>query len=133
VGETPGLRSDLVDVTGIDLDELLELPDSVLTESLRRILRDSGKEIAGAPAHGGDLDIYRRLWLRRRRDGIYPTQEEFYTVAPAQALDKQLDSFEEAWTAHTDAPLARLERSVDTAIARVQQTLIDSRRRSTAA
>ena len=43
VGETPGLRSDLVDVTGIDLDELLELPDSVLTESLRRILRDSGK------------------------------------------------------------------------------------------
>jgi hypothetical protein len=106
------------------LTEINRLVDITVTKN---------EEIAGAPVHGGDLDTYRRLWLRRRRDGIYPTQEEFYTVAPAQALDKELDSFEEAWTDYTDAPLARLERSVDTAIVLVQQALIESRRRGTAA
>ncbi|HEX9335097.1 MAG TPA: FxSxx-COOH cyclophane-containing RiPP peptide [Pseudonocardiaceae bacterium] len=40
MGESPDLRSDLIDVTGIDLDQLMDLPDSVLTESLLRILRD---------------------------------------------------------------------------------------------
>ncbi len=91
------------------------------------------EEIAGAPVRGGDRDPYRRLWIRRRRDGIYPTQEEVYTVAPAQALDKEFDSFVDTWAAHTDVPLARLERRTDTAIALVQHALIDGRGRSDAA
>lgn len=91
------------------------------------------EEIAGAPARDGDRDTHRRLWLRRRSDGTYPTQEEFYTVAPAQAQDKELDSFVDAWADHTDEALARLERRVDTAIAVVQQALIDGQCRSNAA
>lgn len=91
------------------------------------------EEIAGAPVHDGDRDTHHRLWLRRRSDGIYPTQEEFYTVAPAQAQDKELDSFANAWTDHTDAALARLEHRVDTAIAVVQQALIEGRDRRDAA
>lgn len=91
------------------------------------------EEIAGAPARDGDRDTHRRLWLRKRSDGLYPTQEEFYTVAPAQAQDKELDSFADAWTDHTDEALVRLERRVDTAITVVQQALIDSQGRSNAA
>jgi hypothetical protein len=86
------------------------------------------EEIVGAPVRGGDLDTYRRLWLRRRCDGTYPTQEEFYVAAPAQALDKELDSFAGAWVGHTDASLALLERRAETAIALVQQTLIENHR-----
>src|SRR5436309_265457 len=54
---------------------------------------------------------------RPRSDGIYPTHEEFYTIAPAQAQDKELNSFAGAWADHTDEALARLERRADTAIA----------------
>jgi hypothetical protein len=36
--------------------------------------------------------------------------EEFYVVAPAQALDKPVNSFEDAWAAHSDTLPARLER-----------------------
>jgi FXSXX-COOH protein len=43
VGESSDLKSDLIDVTGIDLDQLMALPDSVLTESLRRIFQDGSK------------------------------------------------------------------------------------------
>jgi hypothetical protein len=91
------------------------------------------EEIAGAPVHDGDRDTHRRLWLRRRSDGIYPTQEEFYTVAPAQAQDKELNSFADAWADHTDVALARLEHRVDTAIAVVRQALIEGRGRRDAA
>lgn len=89
--------------------------------------------MAGAPLRDGDRDTHRRLWLRRRCDGTYPTQEEFYTVAPAQAQDKELDSFANAWADHTDEVLVRLERRVDTAITVVQQALIDSEGRSNVA
>ncbi|MFF5992172.1 hypothetical protein [Prauserella flavalba] len=67
----------------------------------------------------------------RRRD--LSDQEEFYTVAPAQAQDKELDSFADAWTDHTDEALARLERRVDTAVAVVQQALIEGQCRGNAA
>ncbi|WP_093575453.1 hypothetical protein [Amycolatopsis rubida] len=106
------------------LTELSRLVDVPLTKN---------EEIAGAPARDGDRDTHRRLWLRRRSDGTYPTQEEFYAVAPAQALDKELDSFADAWADHTDEALARLERRVDTAIAVVQQTLVEGQGRSNAA
>lgn len=36
------LESDLVDLTGISLEKIALLPDSVLAESLRRILADDG-------------------------------------------------------------------------------------------
>lgn len=39
--DEPGLESDLVDLTGIDLERLCELPDSVLALSLRRILAEN--------------------------------------------------------------------------------------------
>lgn len=38
------LRSDLVDLTGIRLEELLELPPTVLNSSLVRILRESEQQ-----------------------------------------------------------------------------------------
>jgi FXSXX-COOH protein len=41
--EQSRLESDLVDVTGIDLDHLAALPDSVLADSLRRIFGESEK------------------------------------------------------------------------------------------
>jgi hypothetical protein len=91
------------------------------------------EEIAGAQVRDGDQDTQRRLWFRRRCDGIYPTQEEFYTVAPAQAQDKEFDSFANAWADHTDEALLRLERRVDTAITVVQQALVDGRGRGEAA
>ena len=59
--------------------------------------------------------------------------EEFYTVAPAQAQDKELDTFANAWADHTDEALVRLERRIDTAITVVQQALIESQSRSKAA
>ncbi|WP_327087864.1 FxSxx-COOH protein [Nonomuraea sp. NBC_01738] len=34
------LRSDLVDLSGIDLEEIAELPDSALGHALRRLMRD---------------------------------------------------------------------------------------------
>jgi hypothetical protein len=91
------------------------------------------EEIAGTQARDGDRDTHCRLWLRRRSDEIYPPQEEFYTVAPAQAQDKELDSFADAWANHTDEALARLERRVDTAVAVVQQALVESQGRSNSA
>lgn len=106
------------------LTEVSQLVDIPLTKN---------EEIAGAPVRDGDRDTHRRLWLRRRGDGIYPTQEEFYTVAPAQAQDKELDSFADAWTDHTGEALVRLERRVDTAITVVQQALIESQGRRNAA
>jgi hypothetical protein len=93
----------------------------------------TNEEIAGAPARDGDRDTHRRLWLRRHCDGIYPTQEEFYTVAPAQAQDKELDSFADAWTDHTNEALVRLERRIGTAITVVQQALIEGQGRSNTA
>jgi FXSXX-COOH protein len=38
--EPAGLESDLLDVAGIDLAQLADLPDSVLTAALRRIIRE---------------------------------------------------------------------------------------------
>lgn len=87
----------------------------------------------GAPVRGGDLDPYRRLWLRRRNDVGYPTLKEFYVAFPAQAMDKAPDNFEEAWAGHVEAPLARLESRADTAVTIVQQALIATGQRHTAA
>jgi len=39
--DEPGLESDLVDLTGIDLERLCELPSSVLAVSLRRIFAEN--------------------------------------------------------------------------------------------
>lgn len=36
-----GLRSDLVDLSGVDFDLLDELPPSVLASALERVLRDN--------------------------------------------------------------------------------------------
>lgn len=44
VDESSDLRSDLIDVTNIDLDQLMSLPDSALVESLRRIFLDGGNQ-----------------------------------------------------------------------------------------
>jgi FXSXX-COOH protein len=38
--ESAGLESDLLDVAAIDLARLADLPDSVLANSLRRIIRE---------------------------------------------------------------------------------------------
>lgn len=38
--ESAGLESDLLDVAGIDLAQLADLPDSVLATALRRIIRE---------------------------------------------------------------------------------------------
>jgi FXSXX-COOH protein len=38
--ESAGLESDLLDVAGIDLAQLADLPDSVLAAALRRIIRE---------------------------------------------------------------------------------------------
>lgn len=38
--EPAGLESDLLDVAGIDLARLADLPDSVLAAALRRIIRE---------------------------------------------------------------------------------------------
>jgi hypothetical protein len=102
-------------------------PSTALTEVSRLvdIPLTTNEEIAGAPARDGDRDTHRRSWLRRRCDGIYPTQEEFYTVAPAQAQDKELDSFADAWTDHTNEALVRLERRIGTAITVVHRALIE--------
>ncbi|MFB9962651.1 FxSxx-COOH cyclophane-containing RiPP peptide [Sinosporangium siamense] len=40
-GEGRDLRSDLVDLSGIDLSALSELPDTALCEALRRIRREA--------------------------------------------------------------------------------------------
>lgn len=39
------LRSDLVDLTGVDWNQLSEMPDSVLARSLRRVLRDNNNSV----------------------------------------------------------------------------------------
>lgn len=89
------------------------------------LVRD--EQIAGAPVRGGDRDIHRRLWVRRRPDGVYPAMEEFYTVAPAQALDKSMDRFDDTWASHADTLLARLERRCEAAAEVVRHALIRSR------
>jgi hypothetical protein len=76
-------------------------------------------EITGAPVR----DSHRRLWLRKRIDGVYPAMEEFYVAAPAQAVDKALDSFTATWTDNSDALLSSLERRTDAAIAIVRQAI----------
>ena len=43
--ESADVESDLVDVAGIDLERLAGLPDSVLANSLRRIL-DEGEKMS---------------------------------------------------------------------------------------
>jgi FXSXX-COOH protein len=43
--ESADVESDLVDVAGIDLEQLAGLPDSVLANSLRRIL-DEGEKMS---------------------------------------------------------------------------------------
>lgn len=80
-------------------------------------------EITGAPVRQGDRDTYRRLWLRKRTDGAYPAMEEFYVTAPAQAVDKALDSFDATWTDNTDKLLSYMERRTDAAIAIVRQAI----------
>lgn len=74
-------------------------------------------EITGAPVRGGDRDSHRRLWLRKRIDGVYLAMEEFYVAAPAQAVDKALDSFTATWIDNTDKLLSAMERRTDAAIA----------------
>lgn len=53
--------------------------------------------IPGAPKRGGDLDTHERLWVHRRAEGVYPTAEEFYVVAPAQPVDKEPANFDDTW------------------------------------
>ncbi|WP_157440452.1 hypothetical protein [Actinokineospora inagensis] len=79
------------------------------------------EQIAGAPVRDGDRDIHPRLWLRRRSESTFPTLEEFYTVAPALAQDKELPTFAATWANHTDPVLARLEHRADVAITAVHQ------------
>jgi hypothetical protein len=80
-------------------------------------------EITGAPVRRSDRDTYRRSWLRKRTDGVYPAMEEFYVTAPAQAVDKALDSFDTTWTDNTDNLLSYMERRTDAAIAIVRQAI----------
>lgn len=80
-------------------------------------------DITGAPVRQGDRDTYRRLWLRKRIDGVYPAMEELYVTAPAQAVDKALDSFEETWKGNTDKLLSYMERRTNVAIAIVRQAI----------
>lgn len=80
-------------------------------------------EITGAPVRDGDRDSHRRLWLRKRIDGVYPAMEEFYVAAPAQAVDKALDSFTDTWTDNTDKLLSAIERRTDAAITILRQAI----------
>jgi FXSXX-COOH protein len=41
VGDHAGLQSELVDVSGLDLDQIEALPDSVLVSSLRRVFTEN--------------------------------------------------------------------------------------------
>lgn len=45
--DVPGLRSELIDVSDLDLDVLAALPESVLTAALRRIVAEKTQ----APDH----------------------------------------------------------------------------------
>jgi hypothetical protein len=47
----------------------------------------------GLPFEGGSYRVY----VRRRREGVYPTTEEFYVAAPALADDKAKKGFEDKW------------------------------------
>jgi hypothetical protein len=49
--------------------------------------------------------------------------EEFYVAAPAQAVDKALDSFEATWTDTTDKHLSYMERRTDAAIVIVRHVI----------
>ncbi len=49
--------------------------------------------------------------------------EEFYVTAPAQAVDKALDSFDTTWTNKTDKLLSYMERRTDAAIAIVHEAI----------
>ncbi|WP_460431774.1 hypothetical protein [Amycolatopsis echigonensis] len=80
-------------------------------------------DITGAPVRRSDRDTFRRLWLRKRSDGVYPAMEEFYATAPAQAVDQTLDSFEAIWTDNTDKLLSYMERRTNAAIAIVRQAI----------
>ncbi|MCO6003634.1 FxSxx-COOH protein [Actinoallomurus purpureus] len=56
----PVFRSGLIDISGIDLDRLRDLPDSMFSATLRRILEESedgdGLFVGFQNIHGG------RLW-----------------------------------------------------------------------
>lgn len=71
----------------------------------------SHEPIKGAPKRDGEVDIYRRLWLRRRLEGVFPSPEEFLVAAPAQANDKALATFQKNWAELvTDAHMQRSHR-----------------------
>jgi hypothetical protein len=86
----------------------------------------------GAPVRGGDLDPYRRLWLRRRNDVGYPTLKEFYVASLHRPWTRRLTTSRKPGPAHVEAPLARLESRADTAVTIVQQALIATGQRHTA-
>jgi FXSXX-COOH protein len=45
MGETePGFQSDLIDLSGIDLDHLDDLPSTVFASAIHRILSESAEE-----------------------------------------------------------------------------------------
>jgi FXSXX-COOH protein len=47
MGETePGFQSDLIDLSGIDLDRLNDLPSTVFGSAIRRILSESAEDSA---------------------------------------------------------------------------------------
>jgi FXSXX-COOH protein len=54
VGDDTGLTSELVDLSGIELFQLAELPDSLLTRALRRLFVECGEgsePFAGFESH----------------------------------------------------------------------------------
>lgn len=67
--------------------------------------------IKGAPKRHGEIDQYRRLWIRRRVEDSFPSPEEFLVAAPAQAHDKALSTFEDNWqVVQTDVHHRRARR-----------------------
>lgn len=61
------------------------------------------------------LDVqagHSRLWLAHRIPARYPTSEEFFVAAPAQAVDKQRPGFETRWRSHADERLIAREDHV---------------------
>lgn len=93
------------------------------------MLLTRGEEIPGAPKKIRDTDGFARIWVTRRKDGVYPTLEEFIVAAPAQMGDKARASFEENWAEIVSASLVRREKRVGRALKVVASLAGDRRRR----
>lgn len=74
----------------------------------------SRERVKGAPKRSGDLDTYRRLWVQRREEQVYPSLEEFCILAPAQ--DKAQPWFEEVWQEIVTDTVAERQRVLGCAV-----------------